>query len=111
MTQLLQSDIANIREAIVRDLKPEDRTTALAAFQIGLELLEKFERITVAFEIIATSMKAIADEPATRFAKDQLKAIIERIERLEEEKKTIPLSPFMQAVVAERFRQIEGEGW
>lgn len=30
-----------------------------------------------------------ADAPATRFAKDQLKAIIERIERLEEEKKTI----------------------
>jgi uncharacterized protein (UPF0335 family) len=29
------------------------------------------------------------DEPATKFAKDQLKAIIERIERLEEEKKTI----------------------
>jgi uncharacterized protein (UPF0335 family) len=28
------------------------------------------------------------DEPATRFAKEQLKAIIERIERLEEEKKT-----------------------
>jgi len=27
--------------------------------------------------------------PATKFAKDQLKAIIERIERLEEEKKTI----------------------
>jgi uncharacterized protein (UPF0335 family) len=30
-----------------------------------------------------------AGAPATRFAKDQLKAIIERIERLEEEKKTI----------------------
>lgn len=29
------------------------------------------------------------EEPATRFAKDQLKAIIERIERLEEEKKAI----------------------
>jgi uncharacterized protein (UPF0335 family) len=29
------------------------------------------------------------EAPATRFAKDQLKAIIERIERLEEEKKTI----------------------
>lgn len=28
-------------------------------------------------------------EPATRFAKDQLKAIVERIERLEEEKQTI----------------------
>jgi uncharacterized protein (UPF0335 family) len=28
-------------------------------------------------------------EPATKFAKDQLKSIIERIERLEEEKKAI----------------------
>ncbi len=28
-----------------------------------------------------------AEQPATRFAKDQLKSIIERIERLEEEKK------------------------
>ena len=32
---------------------------------------------------------AVQDEPATKFAKDPLKAIIERIERLEEEKKTI----------------------
>ena len=32
---------------------------------------------------------AVTEEPATRFAKDQLKAIIERIEQLEEEKKTI----------------------
>ena len=32
---------------------------------------------------------AVKEEPATSFAKDQLKAIIERIERLEEEKKTI----------------------
>jgi uncharacterized protein (UPF0335 family) len=32
---------------------------------------------------------AVNEEPATKFAKDQLKAIIERIERLEEEKKTI----------------------
>ena len=32
---------------------------------------------------------AAAEEQATRFAKDQLKSIIERIERLEEEKKTI----------------------
>jgi len=30
-----------------------------------------------------------SEAPATRFAKDQLKAIIERIERLEEEKKNI----------------------
>ncbi|WP_316397306.1 DUF2312 domain-containing protein [Bradyrhizobium sp. 33ap4] len=32
---------------------------------------------------------AMKEEPATRFAKDQLKSIVERIERLEEEKKTI----------------------
>jgi uncharacterized protein (UPF0335 family) len=32
---------------------------------------------------------AVKEEVATKFAKDQLKAIIERIERLEEEKKTI----------------------
>jgi uncharacterized protein (UPF0335 family) len=39
---------------------------------------------------MATSAAALTDEaPATKFAKDQLKAIIERIERLEEEKKTI----------------------
>ncbi len=37
---------------------------------------------------MATSA-AVKEEPATQFAKDQLKAIIERIERLEEEKKAI----------------------
>ena len=37
---------------------------------------------------MATSA-AVKEEPATKFAKDQLKAIVERIERLEEEKKTI----------------------
>jgi uncharacterized protein (UPF0335 family) len=33
------------------------------------------------------SAAATPDQPSARFAKDQLKAIIERIERLEEEKK------------------------
>ncbi len=33
------------------------------------------------------SAAAQPEQPATRFAKDQLKAVIERIERLEEEKK------------------------
>jgi uncharacterized protein (UPF0335 family) len=37
---------------------------------------------------MAAQMKP-ADDAATNFAKDQLTAIIERIERLEEEKKTI----------------------
>ena len=32
---------------------------------------------------------AAKEEPATRFAKDHLKAFVERIERLEEEKKAI----------------------
>jgi uncharacterized protein (UPF0335 family) len=31
----------------------------------------------------------VQDEPATKFAKDQLKSIIERIERLDEEKQQI----------------------
>ena len=34
-----------------------------------------------------SSAAAEKDQPATRFAKDQLKAIVERIEKLEEEKK------------------------
>jgi uncharacterized protein (UPF0335 family) len=34
------------------------------------------------------SMPAEKEPPSTTFAKDQLKAIVERIERLEEEKKT-----------------------
>lgn len=34
-------------------------------------------------------LKEQSEAPATRFAKDQLQAIVERIERLEEEKKTI----------------------
>jgi uncharacterized protein (UPF0335 family) len=38
---------------------------------------------------MATSAAVREDEPATKFAKDQLKSIIERIERLEEEKKAI----------------------
>ncbi|MBR1221940.1 DUF2312 domain-containing protein [Bradyrhizobium sp. U87765 SZCCT0131] len=37
----------------------------------------------------SAALKEDNEAPATRFAKDQLKAIVERIERLEEEKKTI----------------------
>ena len=38
---------------------------------------------------MATSAAALQEEPATKFAKDQLKAIVERVERLEEEKKAL----------------------
>jgi uncharacterized protein (UPF0335 family) len=38
---------------------------------------------------MSTATTPETDEAAHRFAKEQLKAVIERIERLEEEKKTI----------------------
>ncbi len=38
---------------------------------------------------MATSAAVKDEQPATRFAKDQLKSVIERVEQLEEEKKTI----------------------
>ena len=38
---------------------------------------------------MAVAAAAVKEEPATRFAKDHLKAFVERIERLEEEKKAI----------------------
>jgi uncharacterized protein (UPF0335 family) len=38
---------------------------------------------------MATAAAATKEEPATRFAKDHLNAFVERIERLEEEKKAI----------------------
>jgi len=41
------------------------------------------------YPMAPTAAAAVTEAPATKFAKDQLKAIIERIERLEEEKKTI----------------------
>jgi uncharacterized protein (UPF0335 family) len=41
------------------------------------------------YKMAPTAAAAVKEAPATKFAKDQLKAIIERIERLEEEKKTI----------------------
>jgi uncharacterized protein (UPF0335 family) len=49
----------------------------------------RFHRQFIQEYPMATSAAAVTEEPATKFAKDQLKAIIERIERLEEEKKTI----------------------
>lgn len=38
---------------------------------------------------MTASAAAKAEQPATRFAKDYLKAFVERVERLEEEKKAI----------------------
>lgn len=40
-------------------------------------------------ESTAAGVDTSTDAPATRFAKDQLKSFIERLERLEEEKKAI----------------------
>ena len=44
---------------------------------------------TAATAATTAATAAVTEQPATRFAKDQLKAIIERIEHLEEEKKAI----------------------
>jgi uncharacterized protein (UPF0335 family) len=55
--------------------------------------------------ISMASTAAVSEAPATRFAKDQLKAIIERIERLEEEKKTI--SDDIRDVYADERREHE----
>jgi uncharacterized protein (UPF0335 family) len=38
---------------------------------------------------MATATAAAAEQPAMKFGKEQLKAFVERIERLEEEKKAI----------------------
>jgi uncharacterized protein (UPF0335 family) len=38
---------------------------------------------------MATAAAAAAEQPAMKFGKEQLKAFVERIERLEEEKKAI----------------------
>lgn len=50
---------------------------------------EAIEAATRRLQRQRTQAPATQDEPATKFAKDQLKSIIERIERLEEEKKVI----------------------
>ena len=48
---------------------------------------------------------AVTEAPATRFAKDQLKAIIERIERLEEEKAGLT------ADIREIYAEAKGSGF
>lgn len=54
---------------------------------------------------IGHNSAAVQDEPATRFAKDQLRSIIERIERLEEEKATIA------ADVRDVYAEAKGNGY
>ena len=55
-----------------------------------LVIVPKLESITtMQLQTETDSSPSQREAPATRFAKDQLKSIIERIERLEEEKKTL----------------------
>jgi uncharacterized protein (UPF0335 family) len=51
--------------------------------------MTRIEGLSISFKENAMPASAAAtnEAPATRFAKDQLKAFVERIERLEEEKK------------------------
>ena len=56
----------------------------------------------------AAAVKEEHEAPATRFAKDHLKAFIERIERLEEEKKTIADDvKAMRSIVRLRKQDVE----
>ena len=92
------------------DVKVDDKTKRIISELHGTAIARMSDAASLANEMAAEGLispeaaaetgriaKAVSekfaptlqDEPATRFAKDQLKAIIERIERLEEEKKTI----------------------
>src|ERR1041385_2011928 len=53
----------------------------------GAILLMKDGKPSVQEKAMPATAQSQPEKPATRFAKDQLKAVIERIERLEEEKK------------------------
>jgi uncharacterized protein (UPF0335 family) len=55
---------------------------------LALALQKAFARIASQEEGSMTTAAA-AERPADRFAKDHLKAFVERVEKLEEEKKTI----------------------
>jgi uncharacterized protein (UPF0335 family) len=76
-------DVALTQGVALLRVKPES-----AARQSVRRLIFQSQQFPQEYPM-ATSAAAVQDEPATKFAKDQLKAIIERIERLEEEKKTI----------------------
>ncbi len=52
-----------------------------------------------------TASAAAKEEPTTRFAKDHLKAFVERIERLHEEKKAISDD------IADVYREAKGTGF
>ena len=55
--------------------------------------------------MLARSEPVTSDTPSTKFAKDQLKSIIERIERCEEEKKSISDD------IAEIYSEAKGNGY
>lgn len=71
----------------LRESMADSAHQARAMAAVGLispEAAEEHAQLTQ-----AVADKLAPEEPATKFARDQLKAIVERIERLEEEKKAI----------------------
>jgi uncharacterized protein (UPF0335 family) len=54
---------------------------------------------------MATAAAAVKDDVAHRFAKDQLKAFVERIERLEEEKKALT------AYIRDLYNEAKAQGF
>jgi uncharacterized protein (UPF0335 family) len=61
-------------------------TSARSPETLSAHSCESLEEVSMA---TATAAAAKEEQPAARFAKDQLKAFVERVERLEEEKKAI----------------------
>jgi uncharacterized protein (UPF0335 family) len=71
---------------LVRGTAPCETAAACATSSLANPLRQREEFFMSAATAAALKEKP---DPSTRFAKDQLKAIIERIEHLEEEKKAI----------------------
>lgn len=65
---------------------PPVKTTTEAIMKVADAAQERAGRVRIPDEPLP---RAANEAPATKFAKDQLKSIIERIERLDEERKTI----------------------
>jgi uncharacterized protein (UPF0335 family) len=81
-----ERDVALTQGApILRVILQKRRAVTRAALDLSASPISSIQEYPMA----TTATAAVQDEVAHRFAKDQLKAIIERIERLEEEKKTI----------------------
>lgn len=62
---LSRDDIIVIQSAILRNMPEAEKPTAIAIMNVGLHVINQFERITIAFEQIATSLAVISQKSVT----------------------------------------------